>query len=219
MPKTTKEPEANVSVEAIGEMVTNNSIKIVGWDQHPGSSFSKADVPKIGQELQLIVDRDGSVSTEAIIEMARDKRSAMHNYFTWDVQAAAEKCWKKEAVYIRSNIKARVVPIKIIRGKPTEGKEFSTRLLHKVSTVDSDNTEKRIKIYQTLDQIISDPEKKQSVMYDMYKYLMSALSRFNGITELLDDLDQLESIVVSLANRMEIPKKEVRQHIERARGI
>lgn len=68
--------------------------------KEPKVNFNKADVVKINQELQLILDRDGYVTTKAIIEMARDERSAMHSYFLWDVQAAAEHCWNITAAYI-----------------------------------------------------------------------------------------------------------------------
>lgn len=61
-------------------------------------------------EIQAIAKREnGHLTPEAIVEAARNKRSKLHSYFTWDDGEAAEKWRLAEAGYLIRRIKLTVI--------------------------------------------------------------------------------------------------------------
>lgn len=52
----------------------------------------RAELERIAGNPDLV-----GLTTEMVVEAAKDPNSPMHGYFTWNVQEAAEKQWKVEA--------------------------------------------------------------------------------------------------------------------------
>jgi uncharacterized protein YbaA (DUF1428 family) len=206
MPKT-KEPVEEV---AVGDFDPTKKPKIVEWLKHPGSRIRNADVDSIGKEFEMLTKRDGHVTAKSVLVHAKSTESVMHSYITWNNKAAANKQRITEAGYLMRNIKARCIYPVINKAKVTEKKEFVVRYLHPVTN----NDESKMKVYKSLDQIIVNEDHKRTVTYDMYRYLMGAFNKFNGFAEVLDDLQQLEPVLLSIAKRLEIPPKEVKQQIQ-----
>jgi hypothetical protein len=50
----------------------------------------------IRERLRALQEEDGFLDYQRVITEARNPDSPMHSYFTWDVQAAAEKRWLDE---------------------------------------------------------------------------------------------------------------------------
>lgn len=68
--------------------------------------LSKQDAAAVRERKQTIVDREldklykrhGSVSTEMVLQAARDAKHPMHRYFEWDDSVAAEKYRQGQAL-------------------------------------------------------------------------------------------------------------------------
>jgi hypothetical protein len=58
------------------------------------------DPSRVGKELEALRDKEGNIDVDDVWQKAKSKRSAMHEGFTWDKDAAALKCWRTEARYI-----------------------------------------------------------------------------------------------------------------------
>ena len=57
----------------------------------------KGDAQQVGTALESIEDRDGSISTRAVILEARKRSSPLHPLFEWDDHLAAEKFRRVQA--------------------------------------------------------------------------------------------------------------------------
>ena len=65
---------------------------------------------KVRAEIQAIFDRDGEVTVSAILDKAKNKRSALHAQFEWDDTKAAAEYRNIQARHLAR--KVRVVAIK-----------------------------------------------------------------------------------------------------------
>lgn len=62
------------------------------------AKFAGLDAQKVGEELERIRVREGGkLNTNTVWQEARLETSPMHKAFTWDLEKAAERCWKMEA--------------------------------------------------------------------------------------------------------------------------
>ena len=79
----------------------------------------KADPVKVHEELQTLEER----TPDAIVELARNENSVLHNLFDWDDKIAANK-WRRQ--------QARVICCNLIVEERDEkhGKPIELRLLH-----------------------------------------------------------------------------------------
>ena len=65
--------------------------KITDIRKAKGSRIRQADVQSIGKELLAIKDKQGNIHPDDLLEAAKNPKSAMHSYITWDDKAAAYK--------------------------------------------------------------------------------------------------------------------------------
>jgi len=62
-----------------------------------GSGLNKTQAEKVGSTLKQIEKRNGAIKAELVVDHARPESSPLHEFFTWDDTAAAEKCRLDEA--------------------------------------------------------------------------------------------------------------------------
>jgi hypothetical protein len=67
------------------------------------------DLKKALIELEKIEKNYNGITRQNILDVAKNKKSALHNYFTWDDTIAAEKCRLREAADLINNIQITVV--------------------------------------------------------------------------------------------------------------
>lgn len=74
-------------------------------------SVAKNDRPErdIDSELEWIERRDGVIRPEAVVEFARNERTALHSQFTWDDTAAAKahRLWQARQVIA---VRVKIIP-------------------------------------------------------------------------------------------------------------
>lgn len=64
---------------------------------------------QIEAAIRAIADRhDGRLTPDLVVEAARDKASPLHACFTWDVQEAAQECWRSQARALIRSVRVEV---------------------------------------------------------------------------------------------------------------
>lgn len=64
----------------------------------------RAELERVAGNPDLV-----GLTTEAVVEAAKDPTSPLHGYFTWNVQEAAEKYWAVEARRLISSVRYVIV--------------------------------------------------------------------------------------------------------------
>lgn len=77
----------------------------------------KADAQTVGEELERIRQRDGSITVDAALEEARSVHSPLHSLCTWDDDLAAEN-WR------RDEMRRAIRSIKVITPEREEYRAF-----------------------------------------------------------------------------------------------
>ena len=62
-----------------------------------GSGLNKTQAEKVGATLKQIEKKNGAIKPDIVVDHARAESSPLHEFFTWDDTAAAEKCRLDEA--------------------------------------------------------------------------------------------------------------------------
>lgn len=62
-----------------------------------GSGLNKTQAEKVGATLKQIEKKNGAIKPDIVVDHARPESSPLHEFFTWDDTAAAEKCRLDEA--------------------------------------------------------------------------------------------------------------------------
>lgn len=131
---------------------------VIEYTARPGSHFSDKDAAIIGPILQRIHDRDGSVATGAVVAEARRVSSPIHRYFDWEVEIAATRWWDQQARQMVNSV-FRVVP-----------NEAPQRAYWSLAHDDG-------RSYQSLDSILSDPERVQKVLGQLARDLRAVQTK------------------------------------------
>jgi chorismate mutase len=146
----------------------------------PGSRISVGLAQAAGQVIDSILRENGSVKPEQLLQVARAKTSPIHNYFTWDDAAAAQKQRLSEAASLIRSVRV------VIDGMPA-AEQPVVRYLH---SVEATNGETRFtgSAYIALPELRSNPEYRRQV-------LQGALGELNSFKRKYADLDlELKSV-------------------------
>jgi hypothetical protein len=148
------------------------------WNSNWGNSL---DIDKVVEELKDIQEEKGEIVPEFVVEAAKNKNSALHNYFEWNNKEAAHKYRLQQASELLRRIEVRVI-------KDGEPKVF--RAFEVVS-----KTESHASNYNYYDTVNQSQIAKSVVINDL-KRSINRLSPFNeyvGIVRLLDSALELLS--------------------------
>lgn len=82
--------------EQIKNMKTKTRTQL---EYHPvsGMGINKTQAVTVGEQLARIEKREGAIKPASVVSHARPESSPLHEFFTWDDTAAAEKCRLDEA--------------------------------------------------------------------------------------------------------------------------
>ena len=130
-------------------------------------------------ELNKIVEEQGGITTQVLLDHASDPNNPLHQYFDWDDTIAAEK-WRKEQA---GHLLRRVVIEVEINNVPV-----LVRAFHPIA-IESEET----KVYYPLNIILSDKEKRM----DVVEY---ALREVEGWAERYQQYTELEPIIKEVKN-------------------
>lgn len=192
-------------------MTTEWKQKSITYEKKSASRIKKADEGAIADILNEL-SVDNGVNPEMVLNEARDPKSVLHKYFTWDDQSAAHKHRLAEAGLIIRSYNMRVEYVQVLPSKSKQEpqrKEIVTRMLQSVRR--GDNTF----VYKQVAQVLGSPEEKNQAIQQLYTYLLSAVNKFHAFVELAEEISDLTPILVSLAKRLGKDEVEINKQIQR----
>lgn len=72
--------------------------------------MSNSKIAKIKKELEIIREQNGGILLpEKVVEYARNKKTALHNHFTWDNDKAADAYRVQQAMHLIRQIKVEII--------------------------------------------------------------------------------------------------------------
>ena len=129
--------------------------------------FGKKDAQVVGEHLETLMKKlGGELTTDAILEDAKKKRSILHKYFDWDDTTAAHQYRLQQARHIISG----VVEVTVI-----DNENQNVRSFYNVSKSKGRN------VYVTLQTAIKEPDYLEQLVNDAkdsMKQLQNTLSLF-----------------------------------------
>lgn len=124
----------------------------------------KADPQAVYNELQTLDE----ITPDAVVELARNENSVLHNEIDWDDEVAAEKWRKQQARLIICNL--------VIEVQEREDEEPTTlRLFHKPD---------ENKTYQELQVFVKDEDEYQKLLNQAKRDLESFKTKYHILKEL-----------------------------------
>jgi hypothetical protein len=130
----------------------------------------------------------GTVSPDAIVEEASDKKHVLHKLFTWDNSVAAHKYRLQEA---GSLLRAIEITYSELPQQPRRAFEVT---LKKRSGSDSQRT-----VYATAEEAAADPATHSALIAEAVRTLMAWRSRFRYLQELSHLIEEIDRTIESLA--------------------
>lgn len=141
---------------------------------------SKSEV--VTEALLEIHAREGHVDPWTVVDIARDPKHPLHEYFEWDDSAAAQGFRVIQATGLIRSVRVKITTI-------TDGKPKSVRGFLPASITGRDLPPYS---YLSQDDIAADPIARESVLRQMQRDISALERRYN-------DLDEFWQSVASLA--------------------
>ena len=174
------------------------------------SMIRKSDAQALGEMIQDNRDRNnGEIDFDEIIAGKDDPKSPQYRYFTKGVRAAAEKQWMQEAHYIVRNVRVVKVQYRLNDKGTREKLTFKVRAFPAVSDEGSFAPAR----YTDVTSLMNSSSDKNSYNHQLFNYLLTAFDKFCLNTELLDYLDQMKPVLVSIGTNLGWDSEDVEAKI------
>lgn len=136
----------------------------------------------IQEELNLIESKDGILRPAAVVEFARNKKTALHHLFTWDDTEAANQYRLWQA---RSIIKARVTIIEV------EQKQYNVRAFVSLSP----DRKEAGGGYRSITTVAADEVMRSQLLKDALGELGTFRRKYQGLRELARVFTEIEAVI------------------------
>jgi len=123
-----------------------------------GVDKNKAQV--YGEELNRIKESNGKLTSNIVLEEARNSRSKLHDYFEWDNSIAADKYRRDQAAYLM-----RIIGVVVL----VEGKKTIQRGFFSIKT--QDYKDGAGEIYVTIKEAIKTPSYRNQLLSELISLL------------------------------------------------
>lgn len=136
--------------------------------------------------MALYAAHDGALAPKHIVDAARDVSSPLHDEFEWDDDAAAEMYRLAQAGAL-----VRRMKLTIIR------KDAEARNIHITTTRQFQSRASQRKEdagYETLEDILDDPEKRAELLAQVLRELNAYRKRYAELSELSEIWDAIKSL-------------------------
>lgn len=127
---------------------------------------------QVTEELRQIEDRDGIITPEAVVEFAKNKKTALHSQFEWDDKVAGHQYRLWQARYV-IDIKA----ITIIRNDV----ELKVRAFHHFKADD-----KSVAGYRHINSIMSDEELMARMLEGALRELQTFRKKYKDLQKIVE---------------------------------
>ena len=86
-----------------------------------GAPFKNGCAQKYGEKLEQIAKQNkGKIKPSTVVDEAKDKKSVLHSYFTWDNTEAAKKYRIQQARELINHL----IEVVVVEGKPQTQRSF-----------------------------------------------------------------------------------------------
>lgn len=127
----------------------------------------------------LIAKHDGHISPALLVEEARHPSSPFHEYFTWDDEEAGEQYRLIQAGQLIRKWKGSVIRIN------SDTKTIKIESMRRVQSPQGQRT-KGGASYQTVEEIMADPVKREDMLRTVLKELSAYRKRYAELIALAD---------------------------------
>lgn len=158
-------------------------IEHVGWRDSCG--LESIDAEKAYQEVGALKER----TDDAVIKIAKNKRSAIHNAFEWDDSAAAHEHRRTQARHL---LRSFTVTYKNNPEETVRAYEVTRKASRKSTTRT---------IYGTHEDAMKDPQARESLIAEAISQLMAWRRRFKSLNEFDRVLGVIDEVVEVFANK------------------
>jgi hypothetical protein len=139
-----------------------------------GSQF-KLDAETAYREVERVRAKHGGEATaETVLQAASSKRNPLHGEFEWDDPTAAHEYRLEQARRLLRSIE--VIREDVKTDRPSR--------VYEVVTVRNDDGGKARKIYQSVDEIMTDPDTRAELLSRALRELVAWQRRYRNLQEL-----------------------------------
>ena len=139
-------------------------------------------------ELELIRSRDGEITPVAVVEKAEDEGSALHKYFEWDSDKAAERYRLEQARKV-----LRSIEIIHISAPSAPAKAYS--IVTKPSKDPSKSATR--KVYESTEEALKDPIMRDEVLGNAIREAVAFRRKYSALQELSQVFTAMDDFLVS----------------------
>ena len=165
-------------------------------DEFESSSLSKKRVRRYGTEIIRLEKAYGrELTAKDIVEEARKKTSPLHDFFDWDVKAAAYKHWLSQARQLLVVVKVRVINTDTGRTVP----------LRTMVSINKRTKGKKVRVYVRHDSALNSPAVRAQLIEQELGYLENWCAR-NRVR--FDELLPLANGITKAIAKVRIDLKE-----------
>lgn len=152
------------------------------WKKDYRGTRSNIDIVK--KELEAIEKQDGKISAQAVVERARPENSALHKFFDWNDETAAEKHRLAQARHIINMV--------VVEIKNKDKQSLVTR-----AYVEVDNRTG----YRSLSVVVKSPSLRSQLLTQALKDVEIYSAKYAILIEVTDLLKPVKEKLLELINK------------------
>jgi uncharacterized protein YpuA (DUF1002 family) len=147
----------------------------------------KAPAEITGSICQSIIDAEGAVTPERLVEVSKPKDAPLHQEFEWNNTIAAQKYREEQARQIIKNI----VAIEL-----TEDEEEPKEVQCWVNSVRAFvPTDERLHKYVSINTALKEPSWRNNLLENAKRDMKAFIAKYNKLTELDDIIDDMNNFL------------------------
>jgi macrodomain Ter protein organizer (MatP/YcbG family) len=173
-----------------------SAISLKEYFARQGSRFTDEDAKIIGPELEKLAI-EGQTTAHDIVENAKNTDSALHQYFEWADETAANLYRETQARHMANSITIRI--------KTNEG-DKEIRAFHAIKVVTTEEENQIQKSYISIDKIADNTDMMGQVVEEARKALLGWKERYNIYQSMIPAFKQEFTPVIEAIGKLE--KKE-----------
>ena len=147
----------------------------------------KAPAEVTGKICKDLIDKNGSVTPEKLVEVSKPEEAPLHNEFEWDNTVAAQKYREEQARQIIKNIVIIEVPEETEEPKQVRCWVNSDRAFV--------STDERLHKYVTIDTALSTEDWKNNLLKAAQKDMASFITKYKRLTELSKIIEDMNDFL------------------------
>ena len=164
------------------EMVLNRK-NDYEWDGH----FNyKVDANTVGGIVEYLERKNGSVTSEAFLEVAKSEDSPIHNMFEWNDKVAANKYRLEQSRKIICALKVVVV---------TDNEDKPEKKVSAFVNINPPSEVSTRSVYMNLNNALSNEDTRKNVLDRMYRDMQAFIDRYYTFDEVSNVIQAMSEVL------------------------